>query len=354
MNFKQDDTLYNELDINRSASSIDIKRAYHKLALKHHPDKGGNEDKFKKIKTAYEILSNSEKRAKYDKFGMQSLNNETNVQGNDIFNMFFSKSKMYYSKRKGKDTIHVLNVTLEDLYMGKIKKLKIQRKVISDTPMECINCNGLGHVVQTIRLPNFILKQVHQGCARCKSVGKICNFKNKSVILNVEIKKGMSIKDQIRFEGLGNESINLTTGDIIIKFNLIKHNTFILKNNDLIMKIRISLVEALCGVQFTVKHLDDRILNIKSSKDDIINLQNGKIPLRCIKNEGMPYNLNNKGDLIIAFIIEFPDSNCLDDEKKTTLTKILPKPIHNMNSSDNIVELQKCNDEMLNNISNLY
>tara|TARA_B100002052_G_C15881385_1_gene599458 strand:- start:1284 stop:2381 length:1098 start_codon:yes stop_codon:yes gene_type:complete len=350
MNFNKDNTLYKELGIERNATSSDIKKAYHKLALQHHPDKGGNEDKFKKIQTAYEVLSNSEKRNKYDRFGLDSINNESDIRQNDIFNMFFSRANMKPQKRKGRDTIHILNITLKDLYIGKIQKLKIQRQVIIDEPITCINCNGSGYVKQIRRGPGFH-QEINQGCARCSGNGKIFKYKKKEVILEIEIKKGMSIKDQIRFQGLGNELPNVITGDIIIKFKLIKHKTFVLKNNDLIMKMKISLVEALCGVKFTIKHLDDRVLNIRTTTEDLIQLQNGKIPFRYIENEGMPCSSNKRGNLIIAFIIEFPQSNYLDDIKKNALKEILPEPIHNIESTENVLELKKCDDSIFQNFN---
>lgn len=348
MNFNQDNTLYKELGINRNATTTEIKKAYHKLALKHHPDKGGNEDKFKKIQTAYEVLSDSEKKNNYDRFGMDSLNNENDMRGNDIFNMFFSRTRQ---TRRGRDTIHILNITLKDLYVGKLQKLKIQRQVMIEDPITCVNCNGIGYVTQIRRGPGF-LQEINQGCARCKGNGKICKHEKKEVVLEVKIKKGMSITEQIIFSGLGNEIPNLITGDIIIKFRLQKHETFALKNNDLIMKVKISLIEALCGLQFTITHLDDRILKIKSSKEDVIQLVNGKIPFRYIENEGMPYNNSSQtGNLIIAFIIEFPSSSYLDDTKRKTLREILPKAIHTEELTENVIELKKCNESIFQNFS---
>ena len=162
----------------------------------------------------------------------------------------------------------------------------------------------------------------------------------------------MSITEQIKFSGLGNEIPNLITGDIIIKFRLQKHETFALKNNDLIMKVKISLIEALCGLQFTITHLDDRILKIKSSKEDVIQLVNGKIPFRYIENEGMPYNNSSqKGNLIIAFIIEFPSLTYLDDMKRKALIEILPKAIHTEELTENIIELKNCNESIFQNFS---
>lgn len=353
MNNNRDNTLYKELNIDRNASSSDIKKAYHKLALKHHPDKGGDSDKFKKIQMAYEVLSNAEKRNKYDRFGLDSINNENNIPENDIFNMFFSRANNMRTpqKRKGKDTTHILNVTLKDLYIGKIQKIKIQRLIIKDTPIECINCKGLGYIRQIRQGPGF-LQESNTGCARCQGIGQIFKHTTKEVILGVEIKKGMNINEKLRFSGLGNEYPNVITGDVVIKFKLKNHNTFILKNKDLFMKMKISLVEALCGVQFSINHLDDRVLNIKSSKEDLIALQNGKFPFRFIENEGMPYyDSNKKGNLIIAFIIEFPTSNYLDDNKKSELKKILPESINTIKSTENILELKECNKDILHSFN---
>ena len=91
-NTSNDDSLYRELGVSRQSSQSDIKKAYHKLALKKHPDKGGKVEEFKKIQGAYEILSDPEKRNRYDTYGLEGINEQStpNFHGNDIFNMFFN------------------------------------------------------------------------------------------------------------------------------------------------------------------------------------------------------------------------------------------------------------------------
>ena len=91
---------YTRLGLTPNASESDIKKAYRKLAIKHHPDKGGNEDTFKKLTEAYEVLSNKDKREKYDNFGKDGLdNNGMNFNPQDIFNQFFGGMKK--KKEKG-------------------------------------------------------------------------------------------------------------------------------------------------------------------------------------------------------------------------------------------------------------
>ncbi|GIS52861.1 MAG: hypothetical protein Ct9H90mP28_5770 [Paracoccaceae bacterium] len=118
-----DDTLYKELNVERNSSKAEIKKAYHKLVLKNHPDKGGDAEKFRKIQTAYEVLSDDDKRSKYDRFGMDGIREDAaQPDGSDIFDIFFGGARRRNGpprRRKGKDTIYTLKVTLNDLYNGK-------------------------------------------------------------------------------------------------------------------------------------------------------------------------------------------------------------------------------------------
>ena len=105
---------YNNLNVSKDSTPNEIKKAYRKLAIKHHPDKGGDPEQFKKISVAYDVLSDAEKRKKYDTCGKDGLSNGGGHNPNDIFSMFFgnqmNRSQQQHVK-KGKDVVHNINVS---------------------------------------------------------------------------------------------------------------------------------------------------------------------------------------------------------------------------------------------------
>merc|ERR1719203_1743642 len=126
---------YKLLEVDKNSSDADIKKAYRKLAVKHHPDKGGDPEKFKEITHAYEVLSDSEKRSKYDRFGEEGLEDGGGGDPSDIFEQFFGGGGRRGAgggkkRQKTKDVVQPLKVTLEQLYNGASKKMAITRQVI--------------------------------------------------------------------------------------------------------------------------------------------------------------------------------------------------------------------------------
>ena len=136
--------LYDILKVSKKASQDEIRKAFRKLALKEHPDKGGDPEKFKDISTAYEVLSNPEKRDVYDKYGEEGVNQGGGGGAggmSDIFEMFSGMGggrQKPSGPKKGKPVLHQVKATLEDLYNGKSSKLAVNRDRI------CSKCNGLG------------------------------------------------------------------------------------------------------------------------------------------------------------------------------------------------------------------
>jgi DnaJ family protein A protein 2 len=362
-----DDTLYNELNIKRDASSSEIKKAYHKMALKHHPDKGGDPETFKKIQAAYEVLSNSEKRDRYNKYGMAGLNESNEqFQGSDIFDIFFGGMRRgggnpfggypftngMFTMRKGKDTSYNLKVSLTDLFVGKTIKFAINRRVIDGDITTCEACNGNGFIKQVRQIGPGFLQEIQRPCSSCLGRGKMCQFKTEREIVEIQIDPGMSVDNVIRLEGKGNEMPDVETGDIVLTFTLIHHNTFVRNGDNLFMKMRISLVEALVGCDFDVTHLDGRILKVTTPEKMVISpLKSTSSPLRCIDNEGMPKTGGGKGKLVIAFVVIYPPSSYFSQEDKEKLLELLPKPLNKSKLDGIKCELEDVDSSLLDNLN---
>merc|ERR1719463_529505 len=164
---------YKLLEGEKNASESEIKKAYRKLAVKHHPDKGGDPEKFKEITRAYEVLSDSDKRSKYDRFGEEGL--EDGGGGGDptdIFDAFFGgggrRGGGKKQRQKTKDVVQPLKVTLEQLYGGATKKMAITRQVIDKAKgvQNCSECDGRGVKVQVVRMGPMI-QQMQSTCSDC-------------------------------------------------------------------------------------------------------------------------------------------------------------------------------------------
>jgi len=356
-----DDTLYKELNVERNASKAEIKKAYHKLALKNHPDKGGDAEKFRKIQTAYEVLSDDDKKNKYDRFGMEGIRENTGQpDGSDIFDIFFGGNRRRGGpprRRKGKDTLYTLKVSLNDLYNGKKQKIAIHRKVIVGEAEACSRCNGMGIIRQRRVFGPGMIQEIQSPCQHCSGHGKNYKFNNEKTTVDINILAGSASDTKIRCPSLGNEIPgDIETGDVVFSLEIEKHTTFARKGDNLFLKLRISLLEALTGCSFDITHLDGRLISIGTNKDDIIGVSGesclGSLPFRCIQNEGMPilHNEGKRGKLLIAFIIDFPENGYLNSEKKDKLKEILPSILHTSKNS-NLLELHEVDSDLLNELN---
>ncbi|KAI8343627.1 hypothetical protein BC941DRAFT_448391 [Chlamydoabsidia padenii] len=347
---------YDILGVDPSASEGELKKAYRKLALKYHPDKNPDAgDKFKEISHAYEVLSDAEKRQMYDQYGEEGLNGQGGMGGmdaEDLFSQLFGgglfggggggRSRGPQGPRRGKDMVHHLKVSLEDLYKGKTTKLALQKHVLcgkcegkggkDGAVRTCTGCNGQG-VRVTIRQMGPMMQQFQQACPECRGQGEIVNEKDRckqcmgkkivgeKKILEVFIDKGMKNGQNITFSGEGDQAPNIIPGDIIITLDEKPHSTFQRNGDDLVYEAKIELLTALAGGQFVIPHLDDRALLVSVLPGEAI--QPGMV--KVIPNEGMPsYRHQTHGHLFVKFTIDFPQSNWADEETIAKLNAILP------------------------------
>jgi len=294
--------LYDILQINKTASDAEIKKSYRKLAFKYHPDKNKEDDaqtQFKLISEAYGILSKPDKRKLYDQFGYDTVNESTGPHINpiDLFQSIFNVDFMNMDQMDSNififsdlstnpfslqhKTTHNLEASLDELYHGTKKEFEIQH-----------------------RLQNNLLKLT-------------------KYVINV--KKGSKQGDNIIVKEGGNYNPLLKiTEDLVIQIVEKKHKRYQRKQNDLYREYKISLIQSLCGLDFTIDHFGEELT---ISIEDIIKPNS----LFQVFRKGMPIkNASNKeltdgsdsdyGNLIIDFKIIYPDS--LSDKQQLYLKKI--------------------------------
>ena len=268
------ESYYKELGVSKNASAAEIKKAYHKLSRTHHPDKGGDEEKFKLIQEAFDCLKDSEKRQLYDQGGKDAVE-KGGVSSGDPFSMFGGgRRQQKPGERKGKSVKHNLKVTLEECYNGSVRKLRLGRVVIDKSVdvRKCSQCTG-GTVMRTIRRGNMI-QQFQQPCdvAGCDK-GYICKRQQTKEILEVHIPRGCNNGHKLTYYEMGDEIPDGVAGDVHIILDVQEEThvpeTMKRKGCDLYVTRKISLVEALCGFTLEITHLDGRKLLVKSSPGDI-------------------------------------------------------------------------------------
>ena len=255
--------------------------------------------------------------------------------GEDLFSMFFGGGgrSRRAGPRKGPSVNHPLKVSLEDLYNGKTVKLAVNRKVIQGTPSECKKCDGQGAVMEVRQIGPGMITQMQRPCDSCKGQGMSCSFKTERKVLEVHVEKGMSHNQRITFKGMSDETPKAEPGDINFIIQEKDHDLFKRKGNDLLATKTVSLNQALCGFTWKIKHLDGRVLVIKSKPGEVIkpemNTKEALLPfVKMLPDEGMPSKGNPfvRGNLYVMFRVEFPNDNELPSNVVDELRKLLPEP----------------------------
>lgn len=347
--------LYDLLGVTPEASEPELKKAYRQKALRAHPDKGGDPETFKELTHAYEVLSDSQKRGIYDRYGEAGLSEAGGAGGvdpQDLFSQlfgggggpfgggFFGGGGRPSGPRKGKDLIHRIHVSLEELYKGKTSKLSLNKHVICSkcngkggkegAVKTCPSCRGQG-VKIVIRQLGPMMQQIQQQCTDCDGTGEIINPKDRckqcngkktiseKKVLEVHIDKGMKGGETITFAGESDQAPDMVPGDVVIVIEEKKHDRFTRKGNDLIAEADIDLLSALGGGQFAIQHLDERALMVTIHPGEII--KDGAV--KVIHGQGMPSRRHHDfGDLYVRLKVNFPES--IDPESIPLLEQALP------------------------------
>ncbi|KAF8919422.1 hypothetical protein CPB85DRAFT_1276599 [Mucidula mucida] len=338
---------YDLLEVPPNASESDLKKAYRKKALRLHPDKGGDPDKFKEVTHAYEVLSDPDRRAVYDARGEAGLSEAGGggMDPQDLFSQLFGGGGFggfggggpsSRQPRKTKDLVHRVHVTLEDLYKGKTTKLALTRNII------CAKCKGKGGkdgavkpcppcratgVKITMRQMGPMIQQIQSPCDDAKDRCTQC--KGKKVVpdkkfLEVHIDKGMKGGQTIQFRGESDQSPTAEAGDVIIVIEEKPHERFRRQENDLICEVEVDLLTALAGGEFAIRHLDERALLVKVHPGEIV--RHGD--LKLIRGQGMPSQRHHEpGDLYVKLSVKFPET--IEPSALPLLEKALPsrKPV---------------------------
>ncbi|KAJ5078679.1 DNAj-related protein scj1 [Anaeramoeba ignava] len=300
--FTEHTKLYDILEIKKDASEAEIKKAYHRLSKKYHPDLNPSEDahdKFIELANAYEILSDPQKRKIYDIHGEEGLQN--NRQGFNPFDIFQTFTQSFQQgfpftfefgggsrTKKGVNLELELFVDLVDLYKGKIFWIPYTKNVICSCPKGGYNC-------------------------------KACNGKSTKRLdteLIVVVEAGMHSGDPIVFELAGDEEPNTIPGDITFILTQTPHQFFTRNGDDLYMKIKVSLLDALIGFKVSIAHLDGTTFEIEE------NTVTSPGMIRKYSGKGMPKRNfpSDKGDLLIEFQVDFPKS--LTENQKKEISSI--------------------------------
>ena len=330
---------YEILGVNKSASDSEIKKAYRKKAIKYHPDKNPGdssaEENFKKAAEAYEVLGNSDKRAKYDQFGHSAFDGNGGfgaggMNMEDIFSQFgdifggafggFGGFGGGQRRSKGSNLRIRVSLDLKEIVLGVEKKIKVKRKVQAKgvTYKNCNSCNGSGQVT---RVTNTILGRMQSAstCPTCNGSGQVVSNRPSNSDANglvhfeetvlVKIPAGVEDGMQLKVSGKGNDSTgNGISGDLIVLIQENEHPFLKREGNNLHYDLYISISDAVLGVS---KEIETVTGNVRIKLES--GIQSGKI-LR-LRGKGLSsINSYGSGDLLVHINVWTPKT--LNKEQK--------------------------------------
>lgn len=342
---------YKILGIEKGASKDDVKKAFHKLAHKYHPDKKtGDEEKFKEVSEAYSVLSDEKKRAEYDAYGRTFTGGQGSgnpfegfdfsqfTGGNgfefdlgDIFGDIFGQGGA--RERRGRDISIDLQIPLRDVVFGTERTVmltKASKCVVcagngaapGSEMITCKTCNGKGKIHET-RNVLFGSVATTSMCPDCGGTGTVpknpcTECKGSGVTrrqedIAIKVPPGIADGEMIRLAGMGEAIPRATSGDLYVKIRVERDPVFSREGSNLLMNLTIKLSDALLGASYTVKTFDGDI--------------SVKIPagisfgeLLRVKGKGIVVPHGGRGDLLIRILIQIP--NKLSRTAKESVEKL--------------------------------
>ena len=319
-----EDDLYEILGVDESATDREIKSAYRKLSLKHHPDKGGDEAIFKKVSQAYEVLYDGEKRALYEAGGMEAVSKgtgQTDPWGRPV------------GVRKAGSVSVTVSVPLEDMYRGGSVRVSVSRRVV------CRGCTATAD-----RRGNQIEAQGRPQCRECRPTcppqrrtvqrrmgHMIMNqeieepskerCKDDEKVLSAPIERGATDGAEITFPRASEQSPGVIPGDVVVKLKSARHAVFARSGVDLHMNMSVPLRQALLGFSRTIRHLDGHPVTI--SHDGVAS--HGEVI--TVPSEGMPVHgvPSEFGKLHVRLTVEMP-TRLSEEERRFVGSHFEPAP----------------------------
>lgn len=331
--------LYETLGISKNASAKDIKKAFHRMSLEHHPDKGGDPERFKEISHAYQVLSDDEKRGIYDQLGDERFNEQMSGGGpggmggidpRDLFAQFFGGGiggfpfgSMGGGNPRGPmkcpDHRHVWQISLAEAYTGIEKTLKVSVQRPCRGCLEtCYACQGRGVITHMTRMGVFTqmstvpctdcqgrgkATKIKPGCKECGGKGQVS--KDHRVELKAPV--GVHTGHLIRVPQLGEQSADRDelSGDLVIEVLVQSHPVFTRDGDNLLVQLPIGFVETMTGRTYSISHFTGD-LEIDTTSFGIIQPNKNYV----IPNKGMP-----GGHLVLKFQIDYPKIKLTDDQR---------------------------------------
>lgn len=331
---------YETLGVDKKATKDDIKKAFRKLAQQHHPDKGGDEARFKEITEAYAVLGDEKRRREYDSYGQTFQGggpagasgfgfDPSQFSGdfggfefdlNDLFGDLFGGAVRGGTRMKrGRDISVDIEIDFKESILGTKRSILISKIDTCDickgtgakpgTSMDtCPTCNGAGRIHEARQTIMGAIQMQHT-CPTCEGTGKVPKDKcdnckghgvlKREVELNIDIPRGIEDGEMIRMPGMGEAVKGSTTGDLYVKVHVKAHPIFRKEGTNLVMHLPIKLTDALLGTTVSVTTIDDKTLEVK-----VPPMETPEETLR-LKGKGVRYE-HATGDLLIKVSASLP------------------------------------------------